>query len=210
MKNYKCIIYDFDGVICDSVNIKTHAFESLYSSYGEEVVKKVRDYHLLNGGISRFEKFKYFSESILKKNITKVELDSLGALFSKIVLEKIINAPINPGVIEFMKSRIFHSLQFICSGTPNEEINYIIREKKLEKYFNGVFGSPDSKTKIINHILSKYALKPSQVLFFGDAMTDYNAAKDTSIDFIGLENSDTNFPNKTILIQTFNELLKYE
>jgi phosphoglycolate phosphatase-like HAD superfamily hydrolase len=210
MKFYKCLIYDFDGVICDSVNLKTEAFESLYSSYGEEVVKKVRDHHLLNGGISRFEKFKYFSENILNQEISKIELEILGKQFSDIVLNKIIHAPINPGVIEFIESNIPHSLQFICSGTPHEEMNHIIIEKKIGKYFNGVFGSPDSKTKIINHILSKYELKPAQVLFFGDAMTDYNAAKETSIDFIGIENIDTNFPAEANSIKSFKELMNYE
>ena len=210
MKLYKCLIYDFDGVICDSVNLKTEAFESLYSSYGEEVVKKVRDHHLLNGGISRFEKFKYFSESILNKEISKIELEILGKQFSDIVLNKIIHAPINPGVIEFIESNISHSLQFICSGTPHEEMNHIIIEKKMGKYFKGVFGSPDSKPKIINHILSKYELMPAQVLFFGDAMTDYNAAKETSIDFIGIENIDTKFPAETNSIKSFKELMNYE
>jgi beta-phosphoglucomutase-like phosphatase (HAD superfamily) len=207
MKFYKCLIYDFDGVICDSVNIKTEAFESLYTSYGKDVVKKVREYHLLNGGISRFEKFKFISKSILNQDITEIELEKLGRKFSEIVLNKIINAPINQGVIEFIESNISHSLQFICSGTPHEEMTHIIIEKRMEKYFNGVFGSPDSKSKVINHILSKYELEPNQVIFFGDAMTDYNAAKETSIDFIGIENKDTHFPNETITIKCFKELI---
>jgi phosphoglycolate phosphatase-like HAD superfamily hydrolase len=210
MKFYKCFIYDFDGVICDSVNIKTEAFELLYSSFGQDVVKKVREYHLLNGGISRYEKFKYFSESILNQDISKNELEILGIKFSEIVLNKIISSPINPGVIEFIESNISHSFQFICSGTPQEEMSHIIIEKRLGKYFNGVFGSPDSKSKIINHILSKYELERNQVLFFGDAMTDYNAAKETSIDFIGIENKDTNFPHETKSIKSFKELLNYE
>lgn len=207
MKVYKCLIYDFDGVICDSVKLKTQAFETLYLSYGEEVVKKVKEYHLLNGGISRFEKFKFFSEKILNKNISEKELEILGNQFSEIVLEKIINAPINPGVIEFIETNTSHSLQFICSGTPHEEMNYIIKEKNMEKYFDGVFGSPTSKTKIINHILTQYEFEPNQVLFFGDAMTDFNAAKETSIEFIGIENEETNFPDKTSTIKSFIELI---
>ena len=207
MKVYKCIIYDFDGVICDSVHLKTNAFMSMYESYGTDVVEKVRSYHLLHGGISRFEKFKYFNEVILKKNVSDEELVELGNCFSRIVLDKIVAAPLNQGVLEFLESKISCSLQFICSGTPNEEINYIIREKSLSRYFTDVFGSPDSKTLIINRILSKYDLKSSDVLFLGDAMTDYIAAKDTSIDFIGIDNLDTSFPKETKIIKSFNQLL---
>lgn len=210
MKNYKCIIYDFDGVICDSVNIKTEAFVSLYKSFGLEVEEKVKSYHLLNGGISRYEKFKYFSKYLLNKDISENELVELGDTFSNIVLNKIIEKPTNSGVIEFLEANTKTSIQFICSGTPNEEMNKIIKEKKLDKYFKDVFGSPLSKEIIINNIINKYKLNPNEVLFFGDAMTDYNAAKDTLIDFIGIENPDTVFPIGTTVIKSFKQLLKNE
>ena len=53
----KAIIFDFDGVIAESVNVKTEAFASLYEPYGKDVVNKVEQHHLANGGVSRFEKF---------------------------------------------------------------------------------------------------------------------------------------------------------
>ena len=61
----KAIIFDFDGVILDSVDVKTKAFKQMYSIYGDDVMRKVVDYHLLNGGISRYKKFKYFHENFL-------------------------------------------------------------------------------------------------------------------------------------------------
>ena len=53
------IIFDFDGVITDSVNIKKEAFAELYSKYGSRIQKKVVNHHLEHGGISRFDKIKY-------------------------------------------------------------------------------------------------------------------------------------------------------
>ena len=50
----KILIYDFDGVICDSVGLKTDAFVELYNTENESIQKLVREYHLANGGISRF------------------------------------------------------------------------------------------------------------------------------------------------------------
>ena len=38
---YKAIIFDFDGVLVDSVNIKGLAFAKIYQSYGDDIVKKV-------------------------------------------------------------------------------------------------------------------------------------------------------------------------
>ena len=56
----KNIFFDFDGVILDSVDCKTQAFEKMYSKYGNDIAKKVKKYHLNNGGVSRFEKFRFW------------------------------------------------------------------------------------------------------------------------------------------------------
>ena len=67
MNKIKAVIFDFDGVICDSVNIKTEAFVELYSNYHKSISDSVKNYHLKYGGISRFEKIKYI-ETVLLKN----------------------------------------------------------------------------------------------------------------------------------------------
>ena len=55
MVNKEVLIYDFDGVICDSVKIKTNAFIELYKNYSLKIQNQVKEYHILNSGISRFE-----------------------------------------------------------------------------------------------------------------------------------------------------------
>jgi phosphoglycolate phosphatase-like HAD superfamily hydrolase len=200
---YKCFIYDFDGVVCDSVNIKTEAFLELYSMESEKVKMSIKNYHLANGGISRFEKIKYFENTILNKTITTSEIISKAANFSSLVKQKVTESNFIPGIIEFLNLNLEKKLQFICTGTPEDEIIDIINNRKLEKYFDEVYGSPKTKVEIIKTILNKYHLVETECLFFGDAITDFNAAKDTNIDFIGIANSDTRFPDKTNTINNF-------
>ena len=57
LEQFSAIIFDFDGVIAESVEIKTEAFRDMYSSYGKDISDSVVDHHLINGGMSRFEKF---------------------------------------------------------------------------------------------------------------------------------------------------------
>ncbi len=50
------IFWDFDGVIKDSVEVKTQAYFQLFEPFGSVVAEKVREHHEANGGISRFDK----------------------------------------------------------------------------------------------------------------------------------------------------------
>ena len=73
----KGIIFDFDGVIAESVNVKTQAFKKIYQQYGNEVVSEVIKHHLSNGGISRFEKFKLYHKKFLGKQLSEEQLVKL-------------------------------------------------------------------------------------------------------------------------------------
>ena len=83
----KILIYDFDGVICDSVHIKTEAFVELYASYDIEIQQAVKDHHLKHGGISRFEKFNYFESELLGNTITEKRIEELAQSFTLLVKE---------------------------------------------------------------------------------------------------------------------------
>ena len=204
----KAIIFDFDGVILDSVDVKTEAFKQLYTTYGIDVVEKVAKYHLENGGISRFEKFKYFHKTFLNINISDEELVKLGEDFSKLVFKKVCESRYIPGAYEFLEFCSKKYLTFICTGTPETEINKILRSKNLDKMFNGIYGSPSSKTDIINRIVINNNLKSNEIIFIGDAMTDYDASKNTNLDFIGVRNIDTQFPEDVVLVDNLNEIIK--
>ena len=71
--NFKFFIFDFDGVIIDSVKIKNDNFYNFFLSYGIDKANEVLDYHLNNLGINRYIKFDYIFKNILKENIEVLE-----------------------------------------------------------------------------------------------------------------------------------------
>jgi len=206
MFNPDVFIYDFDGVICDSVNVKTEAFLELYKGYGPEIQEKVREYHLQNGGISRIEKFRYFQSVLLKKDVTEEEINQLSTQFSLLVKENVIASPYIKGVFDFIKLNA-KKLQFICTGTPENEIYEIAERKDISHFFKNIYGSPKSKTEIINIILEQTSVSKQKCIFFGDAMTDFNTARLSNIPFIGIKNLETNFPQGTTIINDFTDPL---
>ena len=60
LKKYQNLIFDCDGVILNSNKIKTNAFFAVALPYGQTAAQALVDYHLQNGGISRYRKFEYF------------------------------------------------------------------------------------------------------------------------------------------------------
>jgi len=188
----KAIIFDFDGVIAESVNVKTEAFASLYEPYGKQIVKKVVQHHLANGGVSRFEKFKIYHKDLLNIELNDQNLQELSNQFSDLVVDRVIKAPYVSGSVEFIKKNYGKYKQFISTGTPTEEIKQILIKRQLNHYFTEIFGSPQKKPYHIKQILFKYKLKSNELIFFGDSNTDLEAAQNANIKFILVKNKFNN------------------
>lgn len=179
----KAIIFDFDGVLIESAGIKTEAFRRLLSKWNDKV-DEIVSYHIKNMGISRYVKFRYFYENIINETYSDEIEAELGARFSEIVLDEIKKAPLVNGTKDFLGQNYQKYLFFIASGTPQEELNDIVSFRGLEKYFNGVYGTPATKTEIVEMILKRNCLERNQVVFVGDAESDKMAAGESGIPFI--------------------------
>jgi phosphoglycolate phosphatase-like HAD superfamily hydrolase len=209
MSRYKAIIFDYDGVISDSLDVKTEAFAEMYRHYGEDIEKKVVDHHKSNGGVSRFEKFRIYHGDYLGEEVNDQKVSELAEHFSALVLEKVVQADYVPGVMEFISS--FHSQYdlFISTGTPELEIREILKRKKISRYFREVFGSPEKKTNHVRKIIQKYRYNPSEMIFVGDAPTDRDAARENGLTFIGRFTTAEEIKKEKYLIQDFKNFNSY-
>ena len=191
----KLILFDFDGVLVESVDIKTKAFAQLFESEGKAIVEKVVDYHLKNAGVSRFEKIKYIYKNMLIRDLSEKTFDGLCLQFSHLVVDEVVSAPYVEGAKEFLDDYANKYSCFVASATPQDEIEAIIKRRQMQGCFKGIYGSPKKKGDIVREILAAYtlehnempfnsALSPQSFVYVGDALSDYQAAKDNSIRFI--------------------------
>ena len=184
MNNIKAIIFDYDGVISESVDVKTRAFAKIYERYGNDIVNKVVRHHESNGGLSRFEKFKIYHNNFLGKEINKKEINFLANKFSELVIMEVINSPYVNGAINFI-SRNYKKYDFyISTGTPKNEIEIILKNKRIRKFFKAVYGSPTKKDLHIKEIIQQNRYLKSNIIFIGDAISDRDAALNNDIIFI--------------------------
>ena len=203
----KNIICDYDGTIADSVNIKTEAFAELYRSYGEEVEKNVVKYHLAHGGVSRFDKFKYFHKEFLNLELSESEIRDLAKKFSKLVIDKVVNAPYITGAFEFITHNYNLFDMFISTATPIDEINEILKRKNLTKYFKDIKGSPESKIDHVQQIITQNNYLRNESVFIGDSDSDKEAAEKNGIYFIQV-NSGEQIMNKKYRVNDLGDLDK--
>jgi HAD superfamily hydrolase (TIGR01549 family) len=180
----RAIAFDFDGVLVESTNVKTRAYACLFEEYGQNIVSKVVDYHTKNGGISRFVKLRTIYEKILKKSLSEDKFNSLCEQFSSIVVDEVVAAPWVEGAHEFIKTNKNRYLFFIVSGTPQKELELIVKRRRMGKYFCAVFGSPKDKISLFQEALPRLNLTPKETVFIGDAETDWNAAKTMGLPFL--------------------------
>jgi HAD superfamily hydrolase (TIGR01549 family) len=209
-KKYDAIVFDFDGVLVESVDVKTQAFGALYAEYGDRIVEQVKAYHLLHGGVSRFDKFRYYQEVLLGKDLTQEEETRLGDLFSQYVEDAVVGAVYVSGAYEFLEANYQSIPLFVASGTPDQELKRIVSRRNMAHYFVSVHGSPAKKGDIIQDILSKYSFDPDRVLMVGDAIADYEGAIAAGVKFVGrvLQYPETYpFPVGTVVRQDLVKLV---
>lgn len=173
-------VFDFDGVVLESTDIKTRAFAQLFD--GDE---RALAHHLEHAGVSRYEKFRFIHEEILGIPYTDADERRLGDRFSELVLEEVLRCPFVPGARELLERRRHEARLFVASGTPEEELREIVRARGLDDCFTGVYGTPPTKAQIVERILAEEDVERSEVLFVGDAMTDLLGAREAGVPFVG-------------------------
>lgn len=200
----KIIIFDFDGVLVDSVDIKTRAFANLFEDKSPEIVKAVVEHHLAHGSMSRFDKIRHYYKEFLKQPLTDEMLNSLCNRFAEIVFEEVIRAPYVEGAKEFLDnySKLYEC--YVISGTPESELREIIIRRNMNDYFCGVYGAPRKKVEIIKEILDTTDCNPQEVVFIGDDLPDYEAVKMNGVKFIGVVSDENNAMNSLDIVKVQN------
>ncbi len=199
------IFFDFDGVLVDSTATKTNAYREIFKPYGPEIVSKIVAHHQRHGGISRVEKIKYAHNSIIEDSSSEAEIEKHVQKYSDLVFEKVVRVRWIPGAEEFVKQHFQHIPLFIISGTPEVELVEVVKRRDMAHYFREVLGAPIKKPEHIRSLVDRYQLEIGNCFFIGDALTDYHAARETGMPFIGIQ-SEVEFPEGTTVLSDCTNL----
>lgn len=212
-QNIPIIILDFDGVILESVDVKTRAFRELFS-FTPQHLDEIVNFHVQNGGMSRFDKFRHFYKNILKEPLSDEQYDYLCNRFSELVFDGVLKSTFVSGAENFLKHFSTKTSLFVASATPASELTEIVRQRGLLDYFKDIYGAPRTKQECIEEILINIDCPKESAIFVGDASNDYKAAKKAGVRFIGrVKPSDINifkeYDDIEIVVSDLYELRTY-
>jgi phosphoglycolate phosphatase-like HAD superfamily hydrolase len=182
----RAIVFDFDGVILESANIKTEAFLELYADYPDKL-QAIRDYHVGQAGISRYVKFEHIQSNILGLPYTDEVRKKVSAEFERLTRERIFRCPQVPGAEALLLGLRGRVLRIVGSGTPQPELELVVSTRKMGDWFEELWGTPPMKGDILRDVMARHRLFPQQVLMVGDGMSDYDAARETGTRFLARE-----------------------
>ena len=186
---YKKILWDFDGVILDSMEIRNNGFKLVLKDYPLHQVNLLMEYHISNGGLSRYNKFRYFFEIIRGESVTEKQIQMLADKFSEIMLNNLINDNLLiKDSVDFIKYNFKNLTMHIVSGSDQNELREICNKLGIDKYFKSIHGSPTPKNELVKILLKTENYNLNETCLIGDSMNDYEAAKINGISFFGYNN----------------------
>ena len=183
LDRFKLCFWDFDGVIKESVEVKTQAYFSLFEPFSFDVANKVRKHHIENGGMSRFDKLPIY----LKWAEIEPTYDVLADYcekFSQLVLQGVIDSPWVEGAENYLHNNEYKQTFVLVSATPQDEVEYILKDLNLAECFSKIYGAPTTKQDAIFKTIKDYDLDPSECLMIGDASADLKAAQTNKVSFL--------------------------
>jgi len=202
------LLWDFDGVILDSMAVRDIGFERIFESFPKTQVDELLDFHRTNGGWSRYVKIEHFFKNIARIEFTQEDILAYAEKFSVIMKKELTNPTrLIMDAVDYIKE--YHTKQnfHVVSGSDHTELNYLCKELGLAQYFISIHGSPTVKTKLVADLMEKHKYNAETTGLIGDSINDKDAAEANDIAFYGYNNTDFHqlpgfVPSLAVLIDT--------
>lgn len=187
LEKYKTIVFDCDGVVLDSNITKIDSYFRTAKKLGatDAQAQALVDHHVEFGGISRYPKFVWYIEEVLKKEATAQLVQEYLEAFSLAVTKGLLRCKIADGLHELRLANP-DTKWLVVSGGDQQEIRALFEKREIANLFDsGLFGSPDNKDTILAREKENGNIV-FPALFIGDSKYDYQASTRAGLDFIFL------------------------
>lgn len=185
----KCIIFDFDGTLVQSDQIKRRTFF--------EIVKGIQSADaILEELLAKFPTSpRDIIFSLLYKQLKKIgssaidnrSKDKWVSDYTDMCERFVVQCPEVKGMTAVLDDLMVRKISvFINSATPEKALISICKRRGIDHYFCDILGAPRQKTENIRFILQEYPVEASDILVIGNGESDRAAAYEHAIDFVAI------------------------
>ncbi len=212
MSRVRALVLDFDGVILESNDLKTAAFDAVFSRFPEHQAAMMA-FHHAHVAESRYVKFRHLATAHLGRPADDPIVEELVTGFSTEMQARLARCPMVAGADAFLDRVRGRLPLYLASMTPAAELDDLLALRGLRATFTGVYGCPPwPKEQALNEIVAVHGR--DGLLFIGDSAGDQRAAARTGIEFIGRDSGlpfdeplPRSYPNMVELLSAIDERL---
>lgn len=185
----RCVVFDFDGTLVHSNEIKRSAFLEVAGAFpeGGAVMERI----LLDAvGRDRYWVFARFADALPGSP----PAGELAERYTAICRERIAQAPEVGGAsasLERLRSKGIRL--FLSSATPRAPLADIVGLRGMDHHFEDVFGAPESKLTNLQSIRSRVGCSPQEMAVVGDGESDRSSAQGLGCHFVAVRSDGNDF-----------------
>ena len=183
-KKVNTIIFDCDGVILNSNQLKTKAYyKAVFPSYGHELASSLTTYLTNNTGKPRGHFIDYFLKNIVPPDISGLGYEELLNAVTLEIQKGLMECEISPCLFK-LREKTPDIKWLVASGGVEKELRGLFKNRSLFDLFDGgIYGGPMTKDEILTSLFNKNHIK-FPVLFLGDSKYDHEVARKAKLDFL--------------------------
>lgn len=182
----EALVFDCDGTLLNTGDVKTRAFRQIGNLYSPEAGTAMAAWHRANGGVTRMEKFAWMFREVLGRDMGEEEGRDLAGKFRDFCIDELKNSPPVQGAPEVLAHWHGRIPMYVASATPQTELEEILDGNGMSRFFSGIFGYPPGKTGLLKKAVAVSGAASMSTLMIGDSPRDLEAALTVGAMFYGV------------------------
>tara|TARA_Y100000034_G_scaffold135774_1_gene209061 strand:- start:3104 stop:3781 length:678 start_codon:yes stop_codon:yes gene_type:complete len=211
----EAIVFDFDGVIADSNSVKRETYFIIFSDIKnsrESIEEAIREspkktrYEIIESILGKLKE-----RGLVEFENPEEEREIYVQRYGEVSERETIKAREIKGAEKALADLSQKYPLFILTSTIQGGIERVVKERRVDKYFSGVYGADRgdyNKSQILEGMAKRHGFNPEKSVFVGDGRADYECAKHHGMSFVAILNETNDFEIKEDIQYKLRDLNK--